>query len=73
MDGVKAFTGLNSLHRWGIAETPLSDTITIKAPSFISGDHLSKHKLLSNVFATFDPLELISPLIIRGKMLIKEA
>ena len=57
----------------GILWNQLSDTITIKTPSFVNKDQLSKRQLLSNVSTTFDPLGLISPLTIRGKMLMKEA
>ena len=57
----------------GILWNQLSDTITIKTPSFVNKDQLSKCQLLSNVSTTFDPLGLISPLTIRGRMLMKEA
>ena len=57
----------------GITWYQLDDTLSIKTPTFESRDFLTRRQLLGNVSATFDPLGLVTPLTIRGKMLMKEA
>ena len=57
----------------GITWYPSSDTISVKAPTFEQRDVLSKRQLLSHISATFDPLGLLTPITIRGKMLMQEA
>ena len=54
---------------WNIED----DTLNIKSRNFECHSHLSKRKLLSDVSSIFDPLGLLTPLTIRGKLLIKQA
>lgn len=65
---VPATTNLLGLH-WDA----YNDKIIIKPPAIEDLGSLSKRKLLSLVASVFDPLGLLSPITIRGKMLIREA
>ena len=47
------------------------DTLHVKPPTFACSSHLSKRQLLSAVSSIFDPLGLVTPLTIRGKLLVK--
>ena len=57
----------------GLTWNPGEDTLSIKAGCWNDSPNLTKRELLSRVSSTFDPLGLISPLTIRGKMLVKAA
>ena len=57
----------------GLSWDKAEDTLHIKSPKFVCDHHLSKRQLLSAVSSVFDPLGLVSPLTIRGKLLIKQA
>ena len=57
----------------GITWHQSNDAISVKTPIFDHRDVLTKRQLLSNVSATFDPLGLLMPITIRGKMLMQEA
>ena len=48
------------------------DTLKFKPIRFDDSKHLSKRNLLSNISKFFDPLGLMSPISIRGKMLIQK-
>ena len=49
------------------------DSLSVKSPDLQIRQTVSRRQLLSDVSATFDPLGLVTPVTIRGKMLMKEA
>ena len=49
------------------------DTLSVKKLTFPCYPNLTKRQLLSLVSRTFDPLGLVSPLTIRGKLLVQKA
>lgn len=49
------------------------DVLSIKSLANVDHSSLSKRKLLSLISSLFDPLGLLSPVTIRGKLLVKEA
>ena len=54
--------------RWDVSQ----DLLGFKSPVWIDGP-LTKKTLLSRLHAVFDPLGILSPITIRGKILLKEA
>ena len=48
------------------------DSLTVRRPSW-SEDTLTRRSLLSRVSQVFDPLGLMTPITIRGRMLVKES
>ncbi|XP_050705313.1 uncharacterized protein LOC126990672 [Eriocheir sinensis] len=50
-----------------------NDELSIKPPALVDHSSLSKRKLLSLISSVFDPLGLLAPITIRGKLLVKEA
>lgn len=50
-----------------------NDALSIKPPVIVDHSSLSKRKLLSLISSVFDPLGLLAPVTIRGKLLVKEA
>ena len=65
------FTNANNI--LGLNWNQDDDTLNVKSPSFTCFSHLTKRQLLSAVSSIFDPLGLLTPLTIRGKLLIKQA
>ena len=54
---------------WDVKE----DNLQLKPTAFVDHNSLSKRKLLSLVSSVFDPLGLLTPVTIKGKMLIRKA
>ena len=55
--------------RWDLE----SDMISIKPLAFVDHSSLSKRKLLSLISTVFDPLGFLTPVTVRGKLLLREA
>lgn len=50
---------------------PASDTLCISVPENIFLTHITKRKILSIIAQCYDPLGLINPVIVKGKILIQ--
>ena len=71
-DGLNVSPDTESVKVLGIAWNYKSDTLHMKEVNYKTQAQLNKRDLLSEISKIFDPLGLVSPLVIRGKILMQK-